>query len=371
MTDETDPRDVLATRDVKPVVPLPRARLTGFGIALACGVFGVGLFSVLDAKRRSPEPQSDQPVQQGTIASPPALTVPQADILMAAAPQEVTSIDPPPQPQQQPPPPPTPPPMRYSAMTSYAEPPPMSPPPTSARQTKSGVPSDADMLLLMDSGPGAARVPNEAKASNGQATGEPAAGDEQAVRATIIRNRSSLVSQGTMIAAVLETPINSSRAGLARAIVTSDVRGFDGTRILIPRGSRLIGEARGDAQAGQKRIFVNWTRLIRPDGVAIRIGSPAADSLGGAGIKGSVNNYVLGRFGNAILQSALSIGINRASRSAGDSVVVGVPGQAGGAITQVPIFTVPTGPTISVPQGAEISIFVAKDLDFGGLGARQ
>ena len=79
--------------------------------------------------------------------------------------------------------------------------------------------------------------------------------------------------------------------------------------MLIPRGSRLIGQAEGDAKPGQHRIFVEWSRLIRPDGVAIRIGSPASDTLGGSGITGRVNSHFFARFANAALQSALTAGV--------------------------------------------------------------
>ena len=70
------------------------------------------------------------------------------------------------------------------------------------------------------------------------------------VRAGVFANRATTVAQGTLIPAVLETAFNSTRPGLARAIVSRDVRGFDGTRILIPRGSRLIGEYRSDVASG-------------------------------------------------------------------------------------------------------------------------
>ncbi|KQN04969.1 type IV secretion system protein B10 [Sphingobium sp. Leaf26] len=197
-----------------------------------------------------------------------------------------------------------------------------------------------------------------------------AAGDDQAVRASVIRNRANLVPQGSMINAVLETPIDSRRPGLVRAVVSRDARGFDGTRVLIPRGSRLIGEAAGDAKAGQRRVLVTWTRLIRPDGVAIRIGSPAADVLGGAGIRGKVNNHFIERFGNAVLQSALTIGVNIASRPRSNSVIVGLPGQIG-ATGQNLLPNVDLAPTIKVASGAEISVFVARDLDFSGTGLRR
>jgi type IV secretion system protein VirB10 len=78
--------------------------------------------------------------------------------------------------------------------------------------------------------------------------------------------------------------------------------------VLIPRGSRLIGEFKADNMPGKRRVLVTWNRLIRPDGVAIRIASPATDALGGAGIAGAVNTHWMERFASAVLQSALTVG---------------------------------------------------------------
>ena len=128
-----------------------------------------------------------------------------------------------------------------------------------------------------------------------------------------------------MIPAVLETALDSTRPGFARAIVSRDVRGFDGSRVLIPRGSRLIGEYRSEAAPGQKRALVIWSRLIRPDGVTIAIASPAGDPLGRGGIRARVNSHFFERFAGAILQSALDIGVNLASTAGGGTVVV-LPG---------------------------------------------
>ncbi|AQR75899.1 type IV secretion system protein B10 [Sphingomonas sp. LM7] len=185
------------------------------------------------------------------------------------------------------------------------------------------------------------------------------------VGAGVLANRPTTVPQGTLIPAVLETALDSTRPGLARAIVSRDVRGFDGSRILIPRGSRLIGEYRSDAEAGQNRMLVNWVRLIRPDGATIAIGSPASDTLGGAGIKASVNSHFFERFAGAILQSALDIGVNLASRSVDSPVVVLPQSQAG-----IVRFPNQVRPTLKVKAATSISIFVARDLDFTGVEAR-
>ena len=226
--------------------------------------------------------------------------------------------------------------------------PPIQPPP----------PGSSQPALVVDLTAGNGAPINGTGGATAAGTGE---GDET-VRATQIRNRASIIPQGAIIAAVLETPLNSDRPGLARAIVSQDVRGFDGTRVLIPRGSRLIGEFKADQNPSLRRILVTWNRLIRPDGVAIRIGSPVSDPLGGAGVAGSVNTHFLARFTGAVLQSALAIGVNLASQPS-SGVFIGLPAQQLG---QQIVPNVNRAPTIKVREGAEIAVFVARDLDFGG-----
>ncbi len=170
------------------------------------------------------------------------------------------------------------------------------------------------------------------------------------------------VPQGTVIPAVLETALDSNRPGFVRAIVSRDVRSFDGSRVLIPRGSRMFGEYKADLGQGQKRVFVQWQTLTRPDGVQIALDSPAADPLGRAGVGGKVNTHFWSRFGNALLQSTLDIGVGLATRSAGgDTVVLGLPGS-----TQTLIQPQQESykPTITVKHGTSVSVFVARDLDF-------
>ncbi|WBY07900.1 TrbI/VirB10 family protein [Sphingomonas sp. 7/4-4] len=186
--------------------------------------------------------------------------------------------------------------------------------------------------------------------------------DTDRARAGMFANRATTVMQGTIIPAVLETGFDSTRPGFARAIVSRNVVGFDGTRVLIPRGSRLIGEYRSDAGPGQNRALINWTRLIRPDGATINIGSPAADRMGRTGIRADVNSHFWERFSGAILQSALDVGVNLASRQANGTIIVPVQGSLNG-VNQI---TQPTRvvPTLTVKPGTSISIFVARDLDF-------
>ena len=181
-----------------------------------------------------------------------------------------------------------------------------------------------------------------------------------------------LVPQGAIVGAVMETALNSDLPGFARAITSRDVRSFDGSTILIPAGSRVIGQYKSGIAQGASRVFVLWTRLIRPDGVSIELASPAVDDLGRGGIGGKVNRHFLQRFGGAILTSVLSGGISAAatSLSGGSTVIVGSASQATG-LAQQATQSGDIPPTITTRQGATVRIFVARDLDFSRVGPAQ
>ena len=196
------------------------------------------------------------------------------------------------------------------------------------------------------------------------------------VLASRLANPSYTIPKGAVIPAVLESAMDSTRPGYVRALVSRNVSSFDGSRVLIPRGSRLYGEYAADLNYGQDRALVIWTRLLRPDGVTIELNSPAADPLGRAGVGGDVNTHFFARFGAAILQSSLDVGVGLATRSvAGDGVYVNLPGttqnygnasgSGSGSVGQMATEGLaPVRPTLEVDQGTSVSVFVSRDLDF-------
>ena len=348
---------------VRPVVALPRRGASGLVIGIGIAVAALLLFLVLNARR---ETASQPPVTgrgvDSTAAAPPPLYIPPVP---APLPPPPVSVAPPPvrplpvlvAPQPRPSPPLPAPPV-YIQQQPYQPPPPTraSNSPALVIDTTNAPPAPPQAIVAAQA------------ASDAQALGGTQGGGR--VRAGVFANRGWTVAQGTLIPAVLETAFDSTRPGFARAIVSRDVRGFDGARILIPRGSRLTGEYRSDIQPGQKRALINWTRLIRPDGVTIALASPASDTLGRGGVSGHYNSHFWERFAGAILQSALDVGVNLASRAAtnsSSSVVVALPGSTQTLAPQL-IQSARIVPTITVPAGTSLSVFVARDLDFSGTG---
>jgi len=187
-------------------------------------------------------------------------------------------------------------------------------------------------------------------------------------RASQMRDLGRVVPQGTVVAAVLETAINSDLPGSVRAVVSRDVRSFDGSRVLIPRGSKLVGQYKSAAAIGQTRAFVVWTRIISPTGVTIDVGSPATDLLGRGGLEGEVNRHFFQRFGASILLSVVTAGTSAlASNGDSNTLIIGSPTQANQVASIALQKQIDIPDTIKVAQGVPVQVFVARDLDFSAV----
>lgn len=335
-----------AMRATKPLVARATssrgAWIFGGGLTLS----GLLLFTALEARRSepiSPATMAGPASSNDTIAAPPPLAIPEIKDTEPYTPAFLARLIPPFGDQ----PFPNTPPARQATRGARQSSAPTYLPP-SYSETPYSLPPVLPLPQVNNEAP---RISQDAESLAGPRAG-----------ATRLANPSTTVPRGAVIQAVLETALDSNRPGFARAIVSRNVRGFDGSKILIPRGSRLVGEYKSDVVQGQNRAFVQWQMLTRPDGVQIAVDSPAADPLGRTGVKGKVNSHFFERFSGAILQSTLDIGLGLATRKVADgTVIVGLPGSTqsvSGSTTES------IRPTLKVPHGSSVSVFVARDLDF-------
>ncbi|MCE3043971.1 TrbI/VirB10 family protein [Legionella sp. 16cNR16C] len=187
------------------------------------------------------------------------------------------------------------------------------------------------------------------------------------------------VPAGEMIAATLETAINSELPGMARAITMRDIYSLEGQHCLIPKGSVLVGQFDSQVVDGQSRILVVWNRIQLANGVIVSLNSPSTDAIGRSGQGADyINRHFVERFGTSALLSILGAytatsGVNgqdqynseaqyRTAIASSFQQTAGQAVNAGMAIR----------PTLQVNQGSLINVFVAHDLDFfsvkGGRG---
>jgi type IV secretion system protein VirB10 len=297
---------------------------------------------------------------------------------------------------QIPPPPPPPPPAEEADTTEFEVPPPpvpgTPPPPEAVEAPAEEFPERfRSKLVVVDN----ATAGGQGSLTGNEGEGLTVAGEDRSskflaaassigdrgAKARKIKRIDALVPEGTLIPGILETAIVSDLPGQVRAIVSQDVYSFDGRRILIPTGTRLIGEYQSEITRGQTRIFVVWTRMLRDDGVSVRLNSIGADSLGRAGLTGRVDKKFRERFGAAILLSIVGAGASYltgygSEAAAGNSddaqnaeelaretlaqTFSDIANQALGDSLRIP-------PTISVSQGERIFVFVRHDLDFSAM----
>jgi type IV secretion system protein VirB10 len=186
-----------------------------------------------------------------------------------------------------------------------------------------------------------------------------------ATRARVLPAQRLLLPKGAFIDCTLETAIDSTLPGMTTCVTATDTFGVDGSTVLIERGSKLVGETRGEVAQGQARIFVLWTEARTPTGVIVPLDSPGTDELGRSGLSGDVNRHFFQRFSAAILVSVINGAIQAAvtSGNSGGTVIYN-PSGSQDVLTEVLKSTINIPPTVTKNQGDRIQIFVARDLDF-------
>ena len=183
------------------------------------------------------------------------------------------------------------------------------------------------------------------------------------------------IKAGWEIPAALEQNLNSDLPGELKALVTSNV--YDtatGMYLLIPQGSRLIGEYDSRVSYGQDGVQVAWSRIVFPDASVIDLnGMVGLDAHGNAGLRGKVDRHYRRLLGFSVLTSMFTAAF-AISQQRNQSVLVNPnPGQiAAGSVgqelsqtgSQITRRNLNVQPTIKVPAGYKFTVRVNRDILF-------
>jgi len=184
--------------------------------------------------------------------------------------------------------------------------------------------------------------------------------------ARILPTQRLLLPKGAFIDCTLETAIDSTLPGMTTCVTATDTFGVDGRVVLLERGTKLVGETRGQVQQGTARVFVIWTEARTPTGVVVPLDSPGADELGRSGLPGTVDRHFWERFGAALFISTID-GAEQAavqSSSRGSGTIIYNPSATTDVATEVLKSTLSIAPTVRKDNGDRIQILVARDIDF-------
>ncbi|MEA9554985.1 TrbI/VirB10 family protein [Xanthomonas nasturtii] len=202
--------------------------------------------------------------------------------------------------------------------------------------------------------------------------------DDQIMMAKPISNPDGLLVRGTYIRCVLETRIISDFDGFASCIITEPVYSINGHKLLLPKGSKVLGQYKAD-EPSSARMEVVWDRVTTPTGIDVTLAGPGIDNLGSAGHPGQYDAHWGNKIASALFISMLSDAFKYAAAEYGPRTTT--VGLGSGTITDQPFESNTADSiqqvarqaiqksgrrpaTVTINQGTVVFVYVAKDVDF-------
>jgi type IV secretory pathway VirB10-like protein len=175
------------------------------------------------------------------------------------------------------------------------------------------------------------------------------------------------IKAGSVIPSTLISGINSDLPGVIIGQIGQNVYdSVSGRYLLLPQGTKLIGEYNSEIVYGQSRVQVYWTRLIMPNGDSFDLNAATgADMEGYSGLTGRVNNHTNKLINGALATSAFTIIVSSQTNSISDRntdpatvVAENLTDIAGKIVDR----NMQIQPTIEVKPGARFNVLVDQDL---------
>jgi len=178
----------------------------------------------------------------------------------------------------------------------------------------------------------------------------------------------NVLQAGAVIAAALITGIRSDLPGQITAQVTENI--YDsptGKILLIPQGTRVVGQYDNGVGFGQRRVLLVWTRLIFPNGRSVVLErQPGADVEGYAGLEDGVDYHWGELFKAAALSTILSVGAEAGTSQNENNLVQALRQGASNSVSQTGQQIVSRqlniAPTLTIRPGFPVRVIVSRDL---------
>ena len=213
----------------------------------------------------------------------------------------------------------------------------------------------------------------------GQAPATPREAPDGMTSAKPLYNPNTLLLRGTYIRCVLESRVITDVPGYTSCVVTEPVYSVNGKRLLLPRGSKVMGSYNSEAIIGERAAIV-WDRITTPTGMDVNMRSPGTDMLGAAGNPGHYSAHWAQRISSALLISMLSDAFKYAGAKNGpqetsivNGAIVQNPYESNTARTMERLANMALDrnmarpPTVTINQGTIVNVYVARDVDFSAV----
>ena len=174
--------------------------------------------------------------------------------------------------------------------------------------------------------------------------------------------------EGTILETVLLNRLDGDFAGPVECLVTNDIYSHDRQHLLIPSGTKVLGEAKRVDSFGQTRLAVVFHRLIMPDGYSVSLDEfKGINQIGDTGLRDRVNNHYFKIFGASLAVGAIG-GISEAgsggllNQSGTQSIEAGLGESLGQTSQRILDKFLNILPTITIREGHRVKIYLSGDL---------
>ena len=175
------------------------------------------------------------------------------------------------------------------------------------------------------------------------------------------------VFEGTLLEGVVTNQIDGAFSGPIMVSLTTDLYSHDHQQLLLPQGTRLLGEVQSVGNAQQRKMFVTFHRAICPDGFSLEFAKYIGlDQIGTTGLATKVNHGYLQAFAAAAAIGGLGglaqIGNNGSILDPSTEIRNGISGQSAVEGEQVLNHFLDRLPIITLKEGSRARVYIGTDL---------
>jgi type IV secretion system protein TrbI len=186
--------------------------------------------------------------------------------------------------------------------------------------------------------------------------------------ASAAAGKTYLLFEGSILETVLINRLDGGFAGPVECLLSTDVYSSDRQHLLIPAGSKLLGETKKVDALGQTRLAVVFHRVVMPDGYSVSLDQfKGLNQIGDTGLRDQVNNHYLRIFGVSLAVGALgavaeagTAGSPNASSS--DLMRQGFAASTAQSSAQILDKFLNILPTVTIREGHRVKVYLAGDL---------
>jgi len=176
-----------------------------------------------------------------------------------------------------------------------------------------------------------------------------------------------MVLEGTVLEAILVTRLAGDFSGPVLAQLSAPVYSRNMQHVLLPAGTRVIGQADRVEHMGQTRLAVAFHRVVAPDGYSVDLDLfSGLSSRGETALKDQVNNHYRRIFGTSIALGLLgglsSIGTSTQNPTTMDSFRQGSSASLAQSASEILNKFLNILPTVTIREGHRMRIWIAQDL---------